>query len=327
LLNEKKTMAFRFNTSYENANSFRDNVSSDRIYMNPSLAFKVGKKTDLLVEGDYLKDNRTADFGVGTINYEIPDIPRNSFIGIKWSSYRTEQKSATATITHHFNQRWQLKSVTSTQRYNNDLFSNVRPNNNSQFIKNDGTWVRGVQRTAINEVYGITQLDLTGRFSTGSIGHNLLVGADLDQYQTSTLAYNTINKYDSVNIYDVTKCAERKDIPVLTEKTTTKNPILRSGEHWFLTTNQWPYEHTRVHLLAIATYHAEQLQDLKPGSFDELQQHFTWAEEEFKIAAGGLAMRFGDTSRNGATVRHLHAHLIVPEVELGSDEKVRFKIS
>lgn len=106
-----------------------------------------------------------------------------------------------------------------------------------------------------------------------------------------------------------------------------KEPILRSGQHWSLTHNQWPYEHTRVHLLAIATYHAESLKDLKPGAFDELQDHFVWAEDAFKIAAGGLAMRFGDTAKNGASVRHLHAHLIVPEETTDTRQKVRFKIS
>jgi ATP adenylyltransferase len=105
-----------------------------------------------------------------------------------------------------------------------------------------------------------------------------------------------------------------------------QQPILRSGEHWLLTPNQWPYDNTRTHLLAIAAYHAETLADLQPGSFDELQTHFAWAEAEFKIAAGGLAMRFGDTARNGATVRHLHAHLIQPDPDRPEDAKVRFKI-
>ncbi len=106
-----------------------------------------------------------------------------------------------------------------------------------------------------------------------------------------------------------------------------KQPILRSGEHWVLTPNQWPYENTRVHLLAIAAYHAESLNDLRKGSMDELQEHFQWAEFTYKVAAGGLAMRFGDVMENGATVNHLHAHFIVPEGDLPPDAKVRFKIS
>lgn len=109
--------------------------------------------------------------------------------------------------------------------------------------------------------------------------------------------------------------------------TTHRQPILQQGEHWTLTYNQWPYKHTRLHLLAIAAYHAESLSDLHDGAFDELQRQFTWAEDVFKIASGGLAMRFGDPRGNGGTVNHLHAHLIVPVENVPQDEKVRFKIS
>ena len=105
-----------------------------------------------------------------------------------------------------------------------------------------------------------------------------------------------------------------------------KEAILRKGAHWILTRNQWPYEYTDLHLLAIANYHAEKLSDLGEGSFEELQEHMVWAEKEFKIVTGGIAMRFGDVSHNGATVNHLHAHLIVPSVDKPQDKKVRFKI-
>jgi diadenosine tetraphosphate (Ap4A) HIT family hydrolase len=106
-----------------------------------------------------------------------------------------------------------------------------------------------------------------------------------------------------------------------------RQPILRSGEHWNLTPIQWPYEHTSTHLLAIAAYHAETLSDLKNGSFDELQEHLQWAELTYKIAAGGLAMRFGDVTKNGASVKHLHMHLIVPSDDKDPQDKIRFKIS
>ena len=96
-------------TTYENAGSFRDQVNSERIYFNPSVAFKLSKSTNLVVEGDYLKDRRTADFGVGAINYKLIDIPRSTFIGAAWSRYNTEQKSATATLTHRFNRNWQIR--------------------------------------------------------------------------------------------------------------------------------------------------------------------------------------------------------------------------
>lgn len=137
---------------------------------------------------------------------------------------------------------------------------------------------------------------------------------------------NTRSKDQLRVMQDIQKSQECPFCPENLEKY-HKQPVFKKGAHWILTRNQWPYENTDQHLLAIASYHAERFSDLKPGSFDELQEQISWAISEFKIAAGGLAMRFGDTSRNGATVRHLHAHLIVPKLDLPPEDKVRFKIS
>lgn len=228
-LNAKKTIAFRVNTSYEKSRSFRDIVNAERFYVNPSLLFKLGKKLDILIEGDYLRDNRTADFGVGAINYALIDIPRNRFLGVEWSNIKTEQKSITSTITFHLNNNWQIRNVTSYQNFNNNLFANQRPNGNSQFIQQNGDWIRGLQKITINEDYYLTQLDLTGKFNTGFMKHTLLFGADADKYATDNIAYNAINRYDTVNVFDMNKYKARFDIPNMTPKTLTSSPINRVG--------------------------------------------------------------------------------------------------
>jgi diadenosine tetraphosphate (Ap4A) HIT family hydrolase len=105
-----------------------------------------------------------------------------------------------------------------------------------------------------------------------------------------------------------------------------KQPILRRGKYWTLTLNQWPYEHTRVHLLAIARLHVESLDALDAAAGEELFAHAQWAIKEYNIDFGGLAMRFGDVKQNGASVNHLHAHIIVPDAGRPADAKVRFKI-
>jgi diadenosine tetraphosphate (Ap4A) HIT family hydrolase len=82
-----------------------------------------------------------------------------------------------------------------------------------------------------------------------------------------------------------------------------------------------------VHLLAIARLHVESIEDLPEGAGEELFDHVRWAIKEFKIDFGGLAMRFGDVRHNGASVNHLHAHIIVPAKDKPADAKVKFKIS
>lgn len=59
--------------------------------------------------------------------------------------------------------------------------------------------------------------------------HIFLVGIDADRYNTNTLAYNALTKYDSINVFDLNKYKQRNDIPELTQRTLTTSPISRAG--------------------------------------------------------------------------------------------------
>ncbi|MBZ5858595.1 TonB-dependent receptor [Flavihumibacter profundi] len=238
-LDRKETVAYRINSTYQKSGSFRDYVNGERFYINPSLFFNVNAKTTLLVEGDYLKDNRTADFGVGAINYTIADVPRSRFLGVPWGYNSAEQKNLSATLTRQLKKDWQIRGMVSYQNYAAELFGAARPAN----IKPGGTWIRGLQKSKTAEAYLLSQVDLTGKFKTGKIGHTVLVGADADQYQTKANTYITnqynangadeairkLNIYDTVNIYDPASFGKRNDIPLLDIDRITTSPILRFG--------------------------------------------------------------------------------------------------
>jgi iron complex outermembrane recepter protein len=224
---DSKKIAYRVNGTYEKGNSFRENVGSERVYVNPSLLFKLSNKTDILLEGDYMKDRRTADFGIGAINYTITDLPRERFIGVNWSYFDIEQKSANLTINHQFNQTWKLAATGAYRAFQSDLFGNVRPTT----IATNGKWVRGLQRSGVEEKYLMGQLDLTGQFTTGNIGHNMLIGTDFDRYDTQTTAFTGLAKYDSINVYTPSFYAARTDIPTLKENTVTTAPVNRVGAY------------------------------------------------------------------------------------------------
>jgi iron complex outermembrane receptor protein len=118
------TVAYRVNGTYEGAGSFRDNVTSDRLYINPSLLFKLGAKTEVVAEGDYLYHRFTPDFGIGSLdNTKIPDVPRSRFLGTPWQYNKTKQATATATLRHQLAEDWKLNGSFSYQRYNRDYFA------------------------------------------------------------------------------------------------------------------------------------------------------------------------------------------------------------
>jgi diadenosine tetraphosphate (Ap4A) HIT family hydrolase len=102
--------------------------------------------------------------------------------------------------------------------------------------------------------------------------------------------------------------------------------VMKEGQFWLITPNRWPYENTKLHLLAVLKIHAENLQELPAGAGEELIALFKWVEQNYELPGGGWAMRFGDTNYSAGTIKHLHAQFIVPDITKDGFKPVRFKI-
>lgn len=103
-------------------------------------------------------------------------------------------------------------------------------------------------------------------------------------------------------------------------------PILKRHGGWLITENFNPYKNARHHLLIIKTAHKEKFEELTPRDWRSLTRLAAWAIKKFHIKGGAFMLRFGDTAFTGATVCHIHAHLIVPEVKNGKAKPVFFPI-
>jgi len=224
-----KTIAFRLIATKENANSFRDVVKSDRFYVNPSLLFKLGQKTELIVQGDYLKSDYTPDFGLGTVGGAIPNIPRSAYLNTVWAYNNTKTATAQANLTHRFNDNWKLNTVVAYQSYNRNYFSAERPTGNAA-----GVAARNLTRSKSQEYTYNQQLTLTGTANTGSIKHQILVGGDADQSNTRAYGFkydnntNALN-YGNINILDPSTYNTVTDIPNTRIVSNTYTPIYRMG--------------------------------------------------------------------------------------------------
>lgn len=87
-------------------------------------------------------------------------------------------------------------------------------------------------------------------------------------------------------------------------------PILRKNRSWLLTTNQNPYTGLKKHFLFIHRRHLVSLSQLKSQDWTDLGKLINWAVKTYKIPGGSFFVRFGDTDYTGASVSHLHAHLV-----------------
>ena len=226
------SIAYRVNGTFETANSFRDVVHYKRYYINPSLLFKLGQRTQLLVEGDYLKHNFTPDFGIGTVdNTKIPDLPRSNFLGTDWQHNTTQQTTTTVSLKHQFNSIWILDASTSYQLYKRDYYSTER----IQAAAN-GDWVRPLGKINAQENFYAAQVNLTGKLRTRSIQHTLLAGVDGDRsfainndFSFPAVSGLPAGSYDQINVYDPKKFVARTDIPDATNIRRREAPINRFG--------------------------------------------------------------------------------------------------
>ena len=230
-----KNLAFRVVGTYETANSYRDVVKTKRLYVNPSLLYKLGQKTTILLQGDYLKADFTPDNGVGSLNLNqdaiIADVPRSRFINTPWAYNNVKQTSLSTNIDHAFNNNWKLSVIASEQGTDVSTYGSGVPNNN---VSATGDWTRTLSRTMTSEADYTGQVNLNGRFNTGSIGHQLLVGSDLVGVVSKSTAY-TVNygtgktSYDKINILNPSLYEARTDIPDATATTRTTSPSKRLG--------------------------------------------------------------------------------------------------
>ncbi|MDB5201633.1 MAG: TonB-dependent receptor [Ferruginibacter sp.] len=222
-----KNIAYRINGTYEKAGSYRDLVESERFYINPSMLFKLGSKTELLLQADYLQHHFTPDFGIGTLaGTIIPNLPRNSFLGTTWQYNKAKQTTATATLKQQLSRNWTLNISGSFQQYKRDYYATERIQ-----AAADGDWSRPLNKIQSQENYFIGEANLTGKIKTGRISHQLLAGIDADNYHTTTYSFNNPTTYDKINILDPNKYQPRTDIPAAIKLTRIETPVNRVGAY------------------------------------------------------------------------------------------------
>jgi dihydrofolate reductase len=95
-------------------------------------------------------------------------------------------------------------------------------------------------------------------------------------------------------------------------------PMLRKMGRWLITRHAHPYENARHHFLLVCIDHKEGYDELTAADQLAIGRLVNWAVANFGMEGACVAMRFGATSYTGSTVRHLHAHLIQPELGAGN---------
>jgi iron complex outermembrane recepter protein len=173
-LNTDKSVLYRLNGNYLNSASFRDFTQIDRVVITPQVSWKIGDRTTLNINSEYLKDRRPFDLGLIAFGTGVADIPISRRLGEPGDFRKVESIAIGSTLEHKFSDDWQIHNGIRFDKFNNQT-SRFQY---SSLDESTGELLRSyLGTTSVRNNYTI-QTDLIGKFNTGSIGHQLLVGVD-----------------------------------------------------------------------------------------------------------------------------------------------------
>jgi len=179
------TSAFRINAAYERLNNHRDFYDGDRIGFNPTARLKLSPSSTVDLSYEYIDHERFIDRGIPINDLAGGDFqPVEAFEDIVFGDSElnlstNEAHVFRATLSQEFSEN--LKGVFNAtysdfdkfyaNYYAQDLVS-LTPDGQSGVVRLDG-YVDTTQRKSFN-LFG----NLIGEFSTGSIEHTIVAGAE-----------------------------------------------------------------------------------------------------------------------------------------------------
>jgi diadenosine tetraphosphate (Ap4A) HIT family hydrolase len=119
------------------------------------------------------------------------------------------------------------------------------------------------------------------------------------------------NARDGIYKDTIKKIQESAICPFCEEHLTKIHPNpIEEKKYWVVTNNAYPYKPTKQHILIIHKKHIDNINDLNPDAWIELFEIIKEENIKRDIKGGTYMMRFGETKYTGASVTHLHCHII-----------------
>jgi iron complex outermembrane receptor protein len=169
---DDKSLLYRVNLAYENSGSFQDNVNGERVFVAPTLTWKISPKTNAGLELEYLHFNDPIDHGIPALGNRPAPVPRSFALNEpEFNRNEGDRTGVFLRLSHAFNDNWKVEN-----RFGSEFLDwNV-----------EGVTFNGAQANGnlVRNFYGlndsssqryINTLNLTGKFSTGFLEHTLLM--------------------------------------------------------------------------------------------------------------------------------------------------------
>ncbi|CAL2087165.1 conserved hypothetical protein [Tenacibaculum dicentrarchi] len=229
-LSEK--LAFRFVSTTDMANSFRETVKTKRYFNYGAFRYLASENTTIDLNVEYLKDKRPFDFGLPifedriitgtTIDNEGKEKPvylqekgqqrlyskitkdlRKRFIGSPFNNRNSNQFNANLKLDSQLNEQWNLNIALGTSISDYDYVRTGSGFSNQYFLEgNDIRISRTLEKQSwIENGFG-AQINLTGKYAVLGMKNRTSFSIDYDNRNQKTVNYNSIRGFDDVYLFN-----------------------------------------------------------------------------------------------------------------------------
>lgn len=196
-LNKSKSVKYRLNFSYENFGSFRDFVDGERLIISPIVTWEIGPNTSLDIFGQYAYNRETIDDGIPALGNGIVDVPRSRFLNEDFGEFSQDEFKLGYRFKHDFNEDWSVRHTLQYLQYQPERFV--------PFLDSFDEVTGELQRLEYfaGGTYRrlFTNAEVTGRFKTGSIKHQILAGVEY-RHDAETPEFQFDNLYTPINVFN-----------------------------------------------------------------------------------------------------------------------------
>jgi iron complex outermembrane recepter protein len=201
-LTDDKSILYRFNALYENAGSFRDFVNSERVFLAPIFKFALGPNTNLTIEGSWLEEKRTTDDGTVAIGNRPANLPRSRFLGEPFQNVEINVTNFSYLLDHKLDEQWSIRNAFRAQFVNLERYFPLR----TDFDEETGELSRLRYFSQRRDNAYSVQTDVIGKFNTGSIKHQVVLGFDYSKITEDGTFGDFSSRpeavYPSINIFN-----------------------------------------------------------------------------------------------------------------------------
>lgn len=206
-LNEEKTLLYRFNIAFQEADSFRDLVNNNALLIAPSFSYIPNETTSLNVEMIYSNAEGNLDRGqpvFGSINgeYDINSTPITMNVGASNDHYKTKEIMFMANFNKKFTENIGFNMQFMKQTWDEDL---AEHRVDGTAVDIDGNVITTLARLRYDERQQFWETENFSAYfnydiKTENITNKILVGYDGSRWERKTGAgFNRARRYLTVN--------------------------------------------------------------------------------------------------------------------------------